>query len=131
MASNPYQSSLDPVRVVVIDPSDRAQELFQEALADRECELVFATDGFAAMSKLDEALPGLIFVATHLPRLDGYQVSQIVRANSRLKSVPVVLMSHDPDLFERARARLVKANDHLVGQLTPDIITAAFDRLAK
>lgn len=126
MGTTPYQSSLDPLRVVVVDPSLRTHELFREALADEGCELAFSPDGFQALACLDEVVPDLVFLASECPRLDGYQVSHIIRQNSRMKTVPIVLMSHDPDLFARAHGRLVGANAHLAVPLSSHTILETF-----
>lgn len=126
MGATPYQSSLDPLRVVVVDPSPRTHQMFREALEEEGCELSFSMDGFQALSCLDDVAPDVVFLASASPRLDGYQVSRIVRQNSRMKDIPIVLMTHDPDLFDRARGRLAGANVHLCAPLTPQAILAAF-----
>lgn len=131
MGSHPYQSPLDPVKVLVVDPSDRARLLFPEALAEHGCDLLFSDNGFDALGKIHETMPNMVFIVDNAPRLDGYQVSRLIRANSRLKDLPIVLMSHDPDLFDRARARMVGASEHLIGELSPEKVFQSFLRQAR
>lgn len=128
MGRSPFQSSLETVRVLVVDPSARVHEQFVEALSDQPCELCFANEGIAALVKIDDWLPNLIFIATHTPRVDGYRLAQIIRANKMHGDAIIVLMSHDADMFDLARGRLARANAHLLHPLTSLALCDSFLR---
>lgn len=130
MGKSPFQSMLAPFRVLVVDPSDRNQAQFTKALAVQPCELCFAREGIEALTKIDEWSPHLIFVSASTPRVDGYRLTQVIRNNKLHANTPVVLLSRDADLFDRARGRLVGASDQVNSPLTEQAIVEQFTRFS-
>jgi two-component system response regulator len=62
------------------------------------CGVVVARDGAEALSYLlnpggrDDDAPGLILLDLHLPKVDGLEVLERVRADERTRNLPVVLL---------------------------------------
>lgn len=85
------------------DPDDRL--LIKEALADARLanELEFVTDGVELMDFLhrrgpyadheNRPLPGLILLDLNMPRKDGREALEEIRSDSRLKRIPVVVLT--------------------------------------
>jgi twitching motility two-component system response regulator PilG len=70
---NSDSTSLDGLKVMVIDDSKTIRRTAETLLKKSGCEVVTATDGFEALSKILEHRPNIIFVDIMMPRLDGYQ----------------------------------------------------------
>ena len=131
MEYSAFQSDLSPTRVLVVDPSDRARALFEEAFADLGCETAYARDGFEALTIANEFEPTLVFANTQISRVDGYKLAGIITQNKRFRGkTPVILVSHDADLFERAHGRLMGAREHLLHPMGVNEIREAFFRNA-
>jgi twitching motility two-component system response regulator PilG len=131
MEHSAFQSDLSPTRILVVDPSDRARALYEEAFSDLGCETAFARDGFEALTLIDAFEPTLVFTNTLLARLDGYKLAGIITRNRRFRDrTPVILVSHDADLFERAHGRLMGAREHLLHPMGVEKIREAFYRNA-
>ena len=60
-----------------------------------------------------EHKPDIIFVDIMMPRLDGYQVCSLVKNNSQFQHIPVVMLSSKDGLFDKARGRIVGADQYL------------------
>ena len=58
-------------------------------------EVVIAQDGEAALEKLSglDPLPTIILLDLKLPRLDGLEVLKRIRADARLKRLPVIILT--------------------------------------
>src|SRR3954447_8404909 len=100
------EASTGPIKVLVIDDSNtirRSAELF---LKQAGFEVILAEDGFDALSKIADHQPRVIFVDIMMPRLDGYQTCGPNKANPKVKSTPVIMLSSKDGVFDRARGRL-------------------------
>ena len=72
---------LDGLKVMVIDDSKTIRRTAETLLKKSGCEVVTATDGFEALSKILEHRPNIIFVDIMMPRLDGYQTCALIKNN--------------------------------------------------
>jgi CheY-like chemotaxis protein len=98
-----------------------------EELAPLIREIVHMSDGQAALDHLRRGqagasglLPDLILLDLRLPRVDGLEVLEQVKADLELKLIPVVVLttSSADDDVRRAYAR--GANSYLVKPFEPD-----------
>jgi PAS domain S-box-containing protein len=62
-----------------------------------------ACDGPSGLLMARQHVPDIILLDIHLPGMDGYQVLQQVRADSRLQAIPVVALSADAMPHDRQR----------------------------
>jgi twitching motility two-component system response regulator PilG len=57
--------------------------------------------------------PDIIFVDVMMPRLDGYQTCALIKNHLEFKNTPVVMLTSKDSLFDRARGKLVGADQYL------------------
>ena len=112
------EANFDGIKVVVIDDSKTIRRTAETLLKKAGCEVVTATDGFEALSKVMEHQPNIIFVDIMMPRLDGYQTCALIKNNQAFKKIPVVMLSSKDGLFERARSRIVGAEHYMTKSFT-------------
>lgn len=108
------------VKVMVIDDSNTIRRSAEIFLNQSGCEIILASDGFDAMSKIVDHQPDIIFIDILMPRLDGYQACMLIKKNPRFQSVPVVMLSSKNGLFDRARGRMVGSDEYLTKPFTKD-----------
>ena len=97
-----------------------------ETLLAREgCDVVTATDGFEALSKIADHDPQIIFVDIMMPRLDGYQTCALIKNNQTFKTVPVIMLSSKDGLFDKARGRIVGSEQYLTKPFTREELLGA------
>ena len=111
-------SSLKGLRVMVIDDSKTIRRTAETLLVREGCEVVTATDGFEALSKIADHDPQIIFVDIMMPRLDGYQTCALIKNNRTFKNVPVIILSSKDGLFDKARGRIVGSEQYLTKPFT-------------
>jgi twitching motility two-component system response regulator PilG len=92
------------------------------------CEVVTATDGFEALSKISDQQPQIIFVDIMMPRLDGYQTCALIKNNQMFKNTPVVMLSSKDGLFDKARGRIVGSEQYLTKPFTREELLGAIRR---
>jgi len=102
--------------VLVIDDDPAARYLYQKLLANPRTHVVEAIDGNSGLAAARAAQPAMIFLDLNLPDSAGEDVLAAIRRDSRLKQVPVAVVtsrSLSPQererLGERAQAVLEKS----------------------
>lgn len=112
-------------KVLVIDDSNTTRRSAEIFLTQGGHEVVLAEDGFDALAKVSDFQPHLIFCDILMPRLDGYQTCAIIKRNSRFAGVPVVMLSSRDGVFDKARGRMIGAQDYLTKPFTKDQLLQA------
>ena len=116
------------LKILVIDDSNtirRSAEIFLKA---GKHDVILAEDGFDALSKVSDFSPDLIFCDILMPRLDGYQTCAIIKRNARFSGVPIVMLSSKDGVFDKARGRMVGAQDYLTKPFTKDQLLKAVEQ---
>ena len=125
MANPAQETSLEGVKVLVIDDSKTIRRTAETLLKKAGCEVVTATDGFEALSKITDQNPDVIFIDIMMPRLDGYQTCARIKNNHVYKNTPVILLTSKDGLFDRARGRIVGSDRYLTKPFTKDELLGA------
>ena len=113
---------------MVIDDS-RTIRRTAETLLEREGYQVFtATDGFEALSMIADNRPDLIFLDVMMPRLDGYQTCALLKHHKVFRHTPVVMLSSKDSLFDRARGRVVGAENYITKPFTRDELMTVIEQ---
>ena len=112
-------------KVLVIDDSNTIRRSAEIFLKQGGHEVVLAEDGFDALAKVNDYQPHLIFCDILMPRLDGYQTCAIIKRNPKFSGVPIVMLSSKDGVFDKARGRMVGAQDYLTNPFTKDQLLQA------
>ena len=116
------------LKILVIDDSNtirRSAEIFLKA---GQHDVMLAEDGFDALAKVSDYRPDLIFCDILMPRLDGYQTCAIIKRNAKFAAVPIVMLSSKDGVFDKARGRMVGAEEYLTKPFTKDQLLKAVDQ---
>ncbi len=120
-----------PIKVLVIDDSNTIRRSAEIFLKQGGHQVVLAEDGFDAMSKVSDSRPDIIFCDILMPRLEGYQTCAIIKRNARFANVPIIMLSSKDGLFDKARGRMVGAEDFLTKPFTKNQLLQAVRQFAK
>jgi twitching motility two-component system response regulator PilG len=101
------------LKVLVIDDSNTIRRTAETLLAKVGCDVSTSSDGFDSLAKIVDIKPDIIFVDIMMPRLDGYQTCALIKNNPDYKATPVIMLSSKDDLFDKAKGRIVGADDYL------------------
>lgn len=125
MANEESSEAGSGIKVLVIDDSNTIRRSAEIFLKKGGYQVLLAEDGFEALSKINDHQPHVIFCDILMPRLDGYQTCAIIKRNSRFSRVPVIMLSSKDGLFDKARGRMVGAEDYLTKPFTMDQLLGA------
>ena len=118
-------AQLNGLRVMVVDDSKTIRRTAETLLAKEGCLVQTAVDGFEALAMIADQQPHIIFVDIMMPRLDGYQTCALIKNNQQFKTTPVIMLSSKDGLFDKAKGRVVGAEQYLTKPFTRDELIQA------
>jgi len=79
--------------MLVVDDDADARVLLGELLAEAGCRVVVASSGVEGLRLAREVRPAMIFLDLRLPRISGFDVLRILKADDVLRDTPVIVVS--------------------------------------
>lgn len=119
------ESEFSGLKVMVIDDSNTIRRTAETLLKKAGCEVLTADNGFEALPIISANHPDILFIDIMMPRLDGYQTCALVKNNPKFREIPVVMLSSKDGLFDRAKGRVVGAEQYLTKPFTRDDLLGA------
>jgi chemosensory pili system protein ChpA (sensor histidine kinase/response regulator) len=90
--------------VMVVDDSITMRKVTGRVLERHEYEVSTAKDGVDALEKLHERVPDLMLLDIEMPRMDGYELATQMKADPRLRDVPIIMITSRSGDKHRQRA---------------------------
>ncbi|MBQ4854519.1 Hpt domain-containing protein [Rhodanobacter sp. B2A1Ga4] len=90
--------------VMVVDDSITMRKVTSRVLERHEYEVSTAKDGVDALEKLHERVPDLMLLDIEMPRMDGYELATHMKADPRLRDVPIIMITSRSGDKHRQRA---------------------------
>ena len=102
----------EPV-VLVVDDSPTVRKIVQLTLQRERIRVVTAGDGLSALAAVTDEEPDLILLDIMLPRMDGYNICQVIRKNMAYRDMPIIMLSGKDGLFDRMRGKLAGSTEYI------------------
>ncbi|OYQ65686.1 hypothetical protein B9G53_06420 [Pseudanabaena sp. SR411] len=100
-------------KIVCIDDSESMLSIISSYLGNEDFQVTLIQDSMKALLKITSIRPDLILLDIGMPNVDGYQLCSLIRKSSILKDIPIVMVTGNKGLIDRARARIAGATDYL------------------
>jgi two-component system sensor histidine kinase and response regulator WspE len=100
-------------RILVVDDSITVRELERQMLTARGYEVEVAVDGMDAWNAVRGGDYQLVVSDVDMPRMDGIELIRRIRADQRLRDLPVVIVSYKDRVEDRLRGLDAGANAYL------------------
>ncbi len=116
--------------VACIDDSPTVLNAIQKFLEDQSLSVVAINDPVKALMQIVRSKPDLILLDITMPNLDGYELCALLRRHPRYKRTPIVMVTGNTGLIDRARAKIVRASGYLTKPFTQsDLLKMVFKHL--
>ncbi len=79
--------------VLVVDDSLTVRRVTQRMLLREGYRVVLAKDGLDALERLSEEIPEIVLSDIEMPRMDGFDLVRNMRADARLRDLPVIMIT--------------------------------------
>ena len=123
--------SFMPKNVLVVDDEPNIV-LSIKFLLTQECyEVRTASSGEEALQALAERVPDLILLDVMMPRPDGYEVCQQIRATPEWKDIPVIMLTAKTRDIEKEKGFAMGADDYITKPFATKELVARVQALLK
>jgi len=98
--------------IMVIDDSASVRTIVQASFARVGIPTVAFADGIAAIAALtsrEVPVPDVVLLDIGLPKMDGYEVAQILRSNDALARTTIIMLTARDHVINRLHSRMVGA----------------------
>ena len=117
-------------RVLVVDDALTVRELQRSILERGGYEVVTAGDGVEAMAVLAEGSVDLVLTDVEMPRMDGFALTEAIRAHPARGNVPVLILTSRASEEDRQRGLEAGADGYIVkSAFNESSLLAAVERL--
>jgi len=116
-------------RILVVDDSVTVRKVTTRLLERNGMEVFTAKDGVDAMATLQDHKPDLMLLDIEMPRMDGFEVASLVRHDSRLKDIPIIMITSRTGDKHRERAMSIGVNEYLGKPFQEDLLLGTMNRL--
>ena len=106
-------SPQSPKRVLVVDDSLTTRESMRQLLVGQGYIVEVAVDGMEAWTDLRAGTFDLVVTDVDMPRMDGVELTGLIRGDARLRALPVVIVSHKDREEDRLRGLAAGADEYL------------------
>ncbi len=111
-------------RLLVIDDSEQSRELLTRYLLRQGHHVLTAASGPEAISILEQNTVELVFLDLIMPGMSGLEVLQHIKADPRLRAVPVIIVSGFSEIGGVIRCIEAGAEDYLNKPFNPTLLQA-------
>ncbi len=115
-AQAPLRSSIAQAPLVlVVDDSITVRRVTQRLLKREGFRVALANDGLQALERLQEEKPAVVLSDIEMPRMDGFDLVRNIRADAKLRDLPVIMITSRIAEKHREHARELGV-DHYLGK---------------
>jgi adenylate cyclase len=102
-----------PPRILIVDDQPMNVDILQTRLAVHGYELLTAYDGEEALAKARAELPDLILLDIMMPKMDGIEVCQHLKADTSLPFMPIIMVTAKADTQDVVAGLEAGADEYL------------------
>jgi hypothetical protein len=116
-------------RVLVADDVEINREVVRELLEQLGCTVDLAASGIEAVEQCRLQPYDLVFMDCHMPRLDGFQATQVIRTeDGPNRTTPIIALTASALSDEHERCATIGMNDYLTKPIGRSELAACLDR---
>ncbi len=128
MSEENQKDQFSDLKVMVIDDSKTIRRTAETLLKKEGCEVITVDNGYEALSMISDTRPDIIFVDIMMPRLDGYKTCALIKINKEFQKTPVIMLSSKDGLFDKAKGKVVGAEEYLTKPFTKEELLDAIKK---
>ncbi|MEX5746088.1 response regulator [Massilia sp. X63] len=113
---------LDGARILLAEDNANNREVALDFMAAARMQVDVAFDGRAAVRMAREGDYDLVLMDIQMPELDGLGAAREIRADPRLRTLPIVAMTAHALPSDRRKSLDAGMNDHVTKPIDPDLL---------
>jgi two-component system, chemotaxis family, response regulator PixG len=115
-------------KIACIDDSPTILEEMNRFLGNERFQVTTINDPIQAASIIFRLKPDLILMDITMPEISGYKLCGLLRNSAAFETTPIIMVTGNTGLIDKARAKLVGATDYLTKPFTNEQLTMVVER---
>jgi len=107
-------------RILVVEDDRNTRKLMEAVLSQHGYEPVSACDGVEALEVLDKKHVDLVLLDIMMPRMDGYEFTEIIRSNPALGDIPILMVTAKDTPVDKKKGFIIGTDDYMVKPVDED-----------
>lgn len=107
-------------KILVVDDEPTIVRLMEFILARQGHEMLVAVNGEEALEKIRAHTPDLVLLDIMMPRIDGYEVARLVRADPATASLPIIMLSAKAQEDDIRRGVDIGVDEYITKPFSPE-----------
>ena len=99
--------------ILAVDDDLDILDLLEMSLDSDGFNVITASDGLEAIEKAKSHAPDLILLDLMMPKMDGFEVINNLRANSQTRAIPVIMLTARSQIDEKLQGLDAGADDYI------------------
>lgn len=119
-------------KILIVDDEAYIRRLIEQTLEELEApdlELLSAENGEKALQLIQAERPNLVFLDVMMPRMNGFEVCQIVKQELALPDIFVVMLTAKGQELDKAQGEAAGADIYMTKPFDPDELLALAQNL--
>lgn len=118
-------------RILLVDDEIELVEMVKMRLEAGGYEVITAYDGQEALNKAKRVKPDLIILDIMLPKMDGYKVCGLLKADIRYSKIPIIMFSAKAQEEDMKLGEEVGAQSYVTKPFEPQVLLSKITELLK
>jgi CheY-like chemotaxis protein len=98
--------------ILIVEDNEMNRDMLSRRLVKKGYEVVLAVDGETGLEVARANVPDLILMDMSLPVVDGWEATRRLKADDRLKHIPVIALTAHAMANDRDKALEAGCNDY-------------------
>ena len=116
-------------RILVVDDQQAILDVTSTVLSSAGYQVVTLHSGTAALNRLSRESFDLMLLDINMPDMDGWETLRLVRADSNLARLPVVMFSVKGEVLDKIHGMQEGALDYITKPFIVDDLLARVERI--
>ncbi|MDP8212756.1 MAG: response regulator [Candidatus Zapsychrus exili] len=100
-------------KILIVDDEPEIISMVELRLQAAGYEVITASDGQEGLDKAKEELPDLVILDVMMPKMDGYKVCGLLKADTRFHNIPIVMFTAKAQQEDQEMSEEVGANAYI------------------
>jgi chemosensory pili system protein ChpA (sensor histidine kinase/response regulator) len=115
--------------IMVVDDSVTVRKVTSRFLEREGFRVIAAKDGVEALQLLQDYIPDVMLLDIEMPRMDGFEVAKNIRTSSRMKHLPIIMITSRTGEKHRERAFSLGVNKYMGKPYQEDLLLTNINEL--
>ena len=119
-------------KILIIEDDPFLSEMYAAKFVQNDFQTEVAADGKIGMVKIKANKPDLILLDIVLPKMDGFEILKKIKEDSKLKNIPVILLTNLGQKDEVEKGLALGADEYIIkAHFTPTAVVARVKDIMK